>query len=93
MSKKYIFDLRKTDDIPDFCKKNLKLLNITDETMRLLNLFDIKNPLSVDEIIVAIYRLYKNEKSRAWVTSTLYNLTRKNVIKKSKVKKGYYEKI
>jgi hypothetical protein len=87
-----IFNLDRVDDLPDSCKKELKLVNIRDEGMMLLGLFDIKNPLSFDEIIVGLYRLNKLEKTRTWVSATLYNLSKKGLVKKIKGKKGVYEK-
>ncbi len=92
MSDTSVFDINKTDDLPESCKKNLKLLNMRDETKKLLDLFEIKNKLSIDEILVALYRLHKIEKTRSWVSSTLYNLSRKNLIKRIDGTKGDYEK-
>lgn len=87
-----IFNLENTSDLTNDCKKQLKLLNMRDDAKRLLELFDKKSPLSIDEIIVGLYRLYKLEKTRVWVSSTLYNLSRKNLIKKISGIKGEYEK-
>lgn len=93
MSNENIFNLDKIDDIPDNCKKQLKLINIRDDAKKLLDLFDKKQVLTIDEIIVGMYRLYKIEKTRIWVSSTLYNLSRKKLVKKIDGTKGEYEKI
>ena len=87
-----VFSLDNTDDIPESCVKELRGLNIRDDTKSLLSLFDKKNRLSIDEIIVGLYRLYKLEKTRIWVSSTLYNLSRKNLVKKVEGSKGEYIK-
>ncbi len=89
---KDIFDLAKIDDIPKACADELRLINISKETKLLLNLFEIKNRLSIDQIIVGMYRLHKLEKTRPWVSSTLYNLSRKGLVKKVEGTKGEYEK-
>ncbi len=87
-----IFNLDKTDDLPENFKKELKLLNIRDDTRHLLDLFERKNKLSIDEILIGLYRLHKIIKTRIWVSSTLYNLSRKNLIRKVAGTKGQYEK-
>lgn len=87
-----IFNLEKIDDLPEKCVKELKLLNIRDDTKQLLALFERKKRLSIDEIIVGLYRLHKLEKTRTWVSATLYNLSRKDLVKKITGTKGEYEK-
>ena len=88
-----IFNLDKIDDLPEAYKKQLKLLNVRDDTRSLLALFDLKDNLSIDEILVGMYRLYKVEKSRVWVSSTLHNLGKKGLIRKIDGTKGKYRKI
>ena len=87
-----IFNLDKIDDIPDGCQKELKLFNIRSDTRQLLGLFERKNRLSIDEIIVGLYRLYKLERTRTWVSATLYNLSKKELVKKIPGTKGEHEK-
>jgi len=89
---KDIFDLSAIDDLPKKCAEELRLINIGKETKAVLDLFDIKNRLSIDEIIVGLYRLHKLEKTRTWVSSTLYNLSRKELVKKVEGTKGEYQK-
>jgi len=88
-----IFNLDKTDDLPEAYKKQLKLLNVRDDTRSLLALFDLKDNLSIDEILVGMYRLHKVEKSRIWVSSTLHNLSKKGLIRKIDGTKGKYRKV
>lgn len=85
-----IFNLKNINDISASCKKNLKLNGLHDDTKKLLDLFNIKQPLSIDEMIVALYRKFKIEKTRTWVSGTLYNLSRKKLI--TRLINGNYEK-
>jgi hypothetical protein len=83
MDSRDIFDLENIEDITKECKKNLKLTGLHNDTEQLLSLFDILEPLSIDKIIVGYYRKYKIVKTRTWVSSTLYNLSRKKIIIKN----------
>lgn len=87
---KNIFDINNISDLSGDCKKQLKN-KFADETLRLLDLFERKPVLSISEVIVALYRLYKIVKSRTWVSTTLYNLGQKKLIKR--IGPGVYEKI
>ena len=92
MNENNIFDLTNVDDLPEDQKRQLKLINVRDDAKNLLGLFELKNRLSIDEIIVGLYRLHKMIKSRTWVSSTLYNLSKKSLIKKVDGSQGEYEK-
>lgn len=78
-----------TEDLPDDVKNSLKKLHST--TSRILALFEIKNILSVDEIIVGIYRRYNTLLTRTNVSSTLQKLKNRNKIKYKE--RGVYEKV
>lgn len=90
MMDKNIFNISDVSDIPDACRKSLKGKNIRDDSQKLLSLFEMKEELSIDEIIVGMYRLFNIEKTRTWISSTLYNMGRKKLVKKSS--KGRYVK-
>jgi len=90
--RKDIFDLSDITDISKKVELNLVGLRINKKTKKLLDLFNIKTSLSIDEILVALYRLYRIEETREWVSSTLYNLSRKNLVKKHKIIRGFYER-
>ena len=91
MSEKDIFDLECSDDISISCLKQLRGKGkYCLGTSELLDLFARKEQLSMDEMIVGLYRLYKVEKTRTWLTSTLYNLIRKNLVKKVKGSKSEF---
>lgn len=87
------FNLENILDIPDSVKNEMKLLNVRDDTEKLLSLFEIKNQLSIDEMIAGLYRLHNLEKKRAWISTTLYNLRNKNVVKLVTGKKGIHMKV
>lgn len=88
-----IFDLSNLEGLPISCLNELKPSRLSEDTKQLLDLFKHKSRLSFDEIIVGLYRLHKVEKTRTWVNSTLYNLSKKeNLIRKVKGSKGEYEK-
>lgn len=95
MNKDEIFSLSDTNDLSEYCKKQLKQLKriaIKDDVINLFDLFKIKNRLSVDEVIVAFYRLYEIEKTRSWFSATLSNLSKRGLIKKINGTEGKYEK-
>lgn len=93
MSEIKLFNYKDISDFPEECKQQLKPLRVREQTKKLLELFDRKSPLSIDEIIVGFYRLYNINKTRSWVSSSFYNLCKKNLIKKSDIEKCKYEKI
>lgn len=84
-----IFDAKNISDIPVSLKNQLSCLRRSKETKELMSLFEIKNRLTIDEILIGLYRKYNREQSRVWVTTTAYNLTRKGIIKRFQV--GEYE--
>jgi hypothetical protein len=82
MGKNKIFDLEDLKDLPDSVKTILNVHSLGMESTFLLNLFKIKKQLSINEIIVGLYRNHGLIKTRSWVSSTLYNLHRKNLVEK-----------
>lgn len=78
---KNIFNLKEINDLPKNVSKEIKINKRHDVARKLLSLFDIKKELSINEILVGLYRVYKIVKTRIWVSSTLYNLKRSNIIK------------
>ena len=96
-----IFKLDNLDDLKEDLKqevksqlKKFKKNKISKATKEMLSLFDIKNTLSVDEIIIGLARKYGVTKKRNTITSTLHNLTRTGVLKRKMIKnESFYEKI
>jgi hypothetical protein len=88
-----IFDLNNLDDLPEDVRKEVAPLGLRKDTEMLLSLFDIKNQLSIDEIVVGLMRKHGLKKKRSWVSSTIYNLKRREIIKESDGNKKFYEKV
>jgi hypothetical protein len=91
--KNEIFDLDDLNDLPEEVKKHVRPLGLRLCTMRLIDLFELQPQLSIDEIIVGLSRKYKINKSRSWVTSTIYNLKKRNVIRRVPNFNKLYEKV
>ncbi len=86
------FDLNDLSDLPGDVKKEIFLVGFQKNTVMLLSLFNIKNPLSIDEMIVGMMRKYNIKKKRNWFAATIYNLKKRKVIRKIEGKE-LYEKI
>jgi hypothetical protein len=91
MSAENIFDLENTDDISADYKKSLFVQGIRADSQKLLDLFDKKSTLSIDEIGVAFYRLYNTAKPRSWILSNINNLVRRKLLSPA-IERGYYQK-
>lgn len=91
MSKDY-FDLDSIDDLPDDCKAQIKWgkhsLKHPDK-QKLLELFNHKNELTINEMIVGLYRAHGIKHSRTWIFNSL-NTLYGNV---KKVKGGAWRKV
>lgn len=89
---KNVFELGDITDIPDDLKKNLRTMGATcPKTSNILKLFEMKNELTIDEILVGLYRMFGHQKTRSWVSSSLYNLSRKKLVAKSD--SGVYKRL
>ena len=83
-----IFDIDNLNDVSQEIKEQLrKKRKIADS---ILNLFKIKNQLSIDEIIVGLYRKYKLAPNRLSIANQLYRLHKDGLIKKVHGAKGIY---
>lgn len=75
-----IYDTDNTDDLPDSVLKNIKQIRGGKRGLKnqvsiiILELFNDKKTLNIDEVIVALYRKYKVEKTRVYVQNKLYSL-------------------
>ena len=90
---KDIFDLKNLSDIPLELKENLQVSRgrFSEAGRQILSLFDLKNELSLDEILVGMFRKYNVVTTRNCISSNVYNYRRMNLIKM--VDKGVYKKI
>lgn len=91
MTEDDIFNLNELSDLPLETKKQISLKLYSSNKQKVINLFDIKNPLNMDEIIVAFYRKHKVQIKRSWLINILYILRKKLLITKYKDK--YYKNI
>jgi len=87
-----IFDLN-PDNLPPELAKELSKQRERKKDRRVLHLFDIKNPLSVNEVLVGIYRQNEIIVKRAWVGNMLYQLTKEGLLKKITAHPGRWEKV
>lgn len=86
-----IFDLDDISDITKFTRKQLKLItNLNQKDKNILALFEKKNRLTMNEIIVGLFRMYDIEVKRTWVANRLYALSQTEKIKKIPGKRGTY---
>lgn len=83
-----IFDLDDLSDLPKSVRERVFRAIYGANTGNVLSLFKIKHTLTIDEIIVGLYRTASTEKSRAWVNSCVYNLTKRGLLKR--VSSGVY---
>ncbi len=88
-----IFDLEDIGDLPESTVKQLRRLGLRKNTQLLLELFEIKSQLSIDEILVGLRRKYDIKATRGWVSSTIYNLKRRDLLKRVDGEKKRYEKV
>lgn len=88
-----IFDLTDIEDLPGVVQKELRLLGLRNDTEKMLSLFEIKPQLTVDEILVGLKRKYNIQKTRGWISSTAYNLKRRDILRKADGKIPKYERV
>ena len=91
-----IFNLETLEDVPSEYKKKLKITKSATPNRSvtlILELFDIKSPLTLDEMMVAFYRLYEIQKERFWFSFNLRTLQDKNLVRKVSGTKDEWEKI
>jgi len=86
--KNNIFDVSSVDDLPQELKKELKKKNLNANDGKILELFFDKNDLTIDEILIGLYRKHKVIQKRSWVSNRLFSLSKAGKIKK--VRKGVY---
>jgi len=81
MSNDDIFNL---EGVPSSIKSQLsKTKHRTSKHIYILDFFKLKPQLTIDEIIVACYRVHGKKFKRTLMQSTLYNFVCKNIIAKN----------
>jgi hypothetical protein len=89
-----IFNLSNLSDIPDSIKGELKILSRDGFEMKIIELFKkAGRELNIDEVTVAYYRFFKEEKNRSQIMTKLYNMSRSehSAIKSIEGRKGVYK--
>lgn len=77
-----IFILQNFDDIPDDLKAEIIIKEDKTRTEHVYSLFNIKNILNINEIIIGCYRGYKYKVMRKTAFAICANLRKKGLIKK-----------
>jgi hypothetical protein len=88
--KQDLFDLDNIKDAPEDVKSELKFPKAVSTPTQILELFAIKDTLSVNEIIIGLYRKFKIKKARSTVALTVTRLRSQGIIKKAKGVAGSY---
>jgi len=71
-----IFNIDCIDDVPHELKKEIlgERYRAGIGSVSILKLFNVKAQLSVDEILIGLYRKFGIKKNRRWVSLTMHNL-------------------
>ena len=82
------------NDLSDLSTKLSNEIKKTEPTIKnkFVQLLEIKSPLTVDEFIVGLYRVYGIERSRNVTQCQLYQCVKKSLIEKVEGKIGLYQK-
>jgi hypothetical protein len=88
-----LLDLADISDLPDDIKNSLAKRAGDTISDKILSLFEIKNPLSIDEIIVGLYRGYKMKKPRHAIQTYMVHLRTNNEIKRLPGRIAIYDRI
>lgn len=91
MSTTNIFDMKNLDDLPDSVKEGISSNAYTEKIIKLFRM--AKRPLTIDEVTVAYYRVYKEVRTRRQINSKLYGLTKavRPLLERSAIgRRGFY---
>lgn len=90
MKNENLFDMENTTDLPEELRKSVKK-RLSDGATLIFPFFSMKNPLSVNEARIAMYRKHKRLITYSQAVSALELLTRRGFIEK--VGKSSFQKI
>ena len=65
----------------------------SNNTKKLLELFNIKKQLSINELLVGMMRKYNIKVTRFWISCTIFRMRKNKELKSVKGKVGIYEVI
>lgn len=90
MSEENIFNARIIDDLPESLQEQVWLAGRTHDTKRLVSLFDIKQELTLAEILIGMFRKFGIEKQKKWAVANIHNLIGAGILVRTG--KGLYRK-
>ena len=85
-----IFDLKSMQDAPQDVKSELRPSKESSLTSTILALYNIKSPLTVNELIIGLYRKFKIKTKRSTLVVAISRLSSQGIIKKTKGVKTSY---
>jgi len=90
---KELFDLKNTKDLPKGVVAQISKSagRPANKTRAMLELFDLKDCLSTDEIIVGLYRKYGIKRTKKALHTVIHHLIKKGTLKK--LHRGCYAKV
>lgn len=92
MEKIDLFDIQNIEDVPVSIQKELKARRKSSMETKIMELFNIaQRQLTIDEIVVALYRKFNVEKSARQVFNALYKMINEKNPQVECVKKGIYQ--
>ena len=86
-----IFNITDLKGIPKSVVSNLRLCRKNETSKNIMELFELKRELNLNEIVIGLYKKFNLEKSRASITVSLTHLVSKKLLLKNDF--GTYEKV
>jgi hypothetical protein len=84
-----LIDTTNLDDIPNDLKNELKKRGLNGSDEKILSIISEFTQLSIDEMLIGLFRKYNISKKRTWLANRLFVLSKLNKVKK--VSRGRYE--
>lgn len=86
---KEIFNTKNLSSLPSSLAREISKKKSGKSESMILSLFEFTSKkLTIEQIMVGIYRLHEEIKEKKWVKASIYRLVRTNKLKKTKTKKG-----
>lgn len=87
-----LFDLNDLSDLPEDMRKDVESRRLDDFESKILDLFEIANrQLTIDEVMIALFRKFSLRKNRRQVMNKLYQMGNPKTGRLISVKKGVYK--
>ncbi len=89
---KNLFDINDLSDLPEDMRKDVESRRLDDFESKILDLFEIANrELTIDEVMIALFRKFSLIKNRRQVMNKLYQMGNPKTGRLVSVKKGLYK--